>query len=317
MRLIRKTREMCRLIRKTQADVIDAHLISAGVVSVLAGFITRTPVTVTLYDAGAPELSFPLSRLVYQLIYSLSTAIVTDSKARADQLRRHMPRRTPVWIIPNGMPQAVSEKDCVQMRQILGLPGDPKIKVIGQVSAVVPYKGLLVLLDAARLVLQQEPDIAFLIVGYMKASRNFKEVLEKRAIELGIAERVRIVSYPGVIADPWAAIDIHVHASLLDSLPNAIIEGMSLGKPAVVTSTGGCAEAVDHGKTGLVVPPGDHVALANALLELIRNPETANALGQAAYERYCERYRAETMTRDLEKALFDLVQSGRKNGRRV
>jgi glycosyltransferase involved in cell wall biosynthesis len=135
--------------------------------------------------------------------------------------------------------------------------------------------------------------------------------LEREIADMGLSDRIRILNYPGHIGDVWKTIDIHVHASLLDSLPNAIIESMSLGKPAVVTSVGGIPEIVEDGETGLIVPPGDSEGLARALLRLLREPELAQRLGKAARNRYQKRYRPEVMTRRLESLFTDLVR--RKN----
>ena len=66
------------------------------------------------------------------------------------------------------------------------------------------------------------------MVGYDRTNVSYQDSLEQRAAALGIAESIRIVSYAGPIGDVWHALDIHVHASLMDSLPNAIIEGMSV-----------------------------------------------------------------------------------------
>jgi glycosyltransferase involved in cell wall biosynthesis len=90
-------------------------------------------------------------------------------------------------------------------------------------------------------------------------------------------------------------------------LPSAIIEGMSLGKPAVVTSVGGIPEIVENDKTGRLVPPGDSKALSTALLRLLREPERAKRLGEEAKKRYEELYRPETITRRLENLFADLI----------
>jgi glycosyltransferase involved in cell wall biosynthesis len=79
----------------------------------------------------------------------------------------------------------------------------------------------------------------------------------------------------------------------------------------VATSVGGIPEMVEHEKTGLIVPPGDPDALAQALLRLLREPEMAQRLGKAARNRYQKRYRPEVMTRKLESLFTDLVR--RKN----
>ena len=138
-------------------------------------------------------------------------------------------------------------------------------------SRLVPYKGHGVLLNAARQVLEKEPETAFLLCGYA-CPPQYLEQLRRQADELGIADRVRIGGYPGPIADVWGAIDVHVHASLLDSSPIAIHESMALGLPAVVTDVGGIRELVQNSQTALVVPPGDVAALVDAILRVLRSP---------------------------------------------
>jgi glycosyltransferase involved in cell wall biosynthesis len=149
----------------------------------------------------------------------------------------------------------------------------------------------------------------FLVVGYERPPGDtiYRKELRQRAIELGIGDRVIIAHYPGAIGDVWSVIDIHVHASLYDSLPIAVQEGMSLGKPAVVTSVGDVATMVENERTGLVVPPGDSDALADAILRLLGDQLTAERLGRAAAQRYLERYRPEVMTRAIEDLFLELI----------
>ena len=127
------------------------------------------------------------------------------------------------------------------MRRVLSrLPEDPAARVIAQIATLMPTKGQTVLLDAARSVLHTFPDAAFLMVGFPR-DRSYKDELVRRAEEMGIADRVRIVSYPGNIGDVWKTmIDIHAapDAARLASR-EAIIEAMSLGIPSVVTPVGG------------------------------------------------------------------------------
>jgi glycosyltransferase involved in cell wall biosynthesis len=165
----------------------------------------------------------------------------------------------------------------------------------------------MVLLEAARSVLETFPDAFFLLIGYEKGSPGLKDRLERKALELGISDCVRITGYPGAIGDVWNIVDVHVHPTLFDSLPNAIIEGMSLGKPAVVTAVGGIPEAVIHNETGLVVPPGDAPKLAEAIRRLLTNPALAEEFGCAALRRYEERYQPEIMARKIESCFTEVI----------
>src|SRR5512144_370308 len=143
--------------------------------------------------------------------------------------------------------------------------------------------------------MQEEPNTAVLICGYPHVS-GYLEKLEEQAARMGISDRVRITSYPGPVGDVWAAIDIHVHASLYDSAPIAIHESMALGLPAVVTAVGGVPDLVRDGDTGLLVPPNDPECLAESLLRVVRDPDTARRLGAAARARYEAQYTAPVMT---------------------
>jgi glycosyltransferase involved in cell wall biosynthesis len=173
--------------------------------------------------------------------------------------------------------------------------------VVGQVSGIIPSKGHEVLLEAAARILEREAGVAFLFAGFPRGQDAHQRRLRERIRELGVSDRVRLAGYPGPIGDVWNVIDVHVHASLFDSLPNAIIEGMSLGKPAVVTAVGGIPEIVTHGETGLVVPPGDVDALEHAITRLLRSPDEAARLGAAARRRYEARLRPEHMTAAMEQ----------------
>lgn len=295
--------ELVRLIRRRGIDVVDTHHTIAKLAAVAAARITGTRSVVTEYHQ-------PFSmRLASQFALGASDAIVTDSRCRAAEIQDWMIRSKPsVSVIHNGVDPPAATRPADEVRRILQIPDRPGAPVIGQISALIPIKGHRLLLDAAAIVLKQRPECMFLFVGYDRGYSQYAEELKDHAAQLGIAENVRFTGYAGPIGDVWQLIDIHAHASLFDSLPNAIIEGMSLAKPAVVTSVGGIPEVVDHETTGLVVPPNDSEALAGGLLRLLGDDRFAHRLGTAAQMRYRERLRPEVMARALEALFRDVVR---------
>jgi glycosyltransferase involved in cell wall biosynthesis len=304
--LRRMLRRMCGVIRERRIDLIDAQHATAGLMGVLAGTLTRRPVTVTEYYPH--YFDRPGMRLVGNAVYLLADAFICDSKAHSDLVNRWLLRPHPrSMVIPNGIPVPVVTRTNAEMRERLAIPPDRSVRVVGQVSRLVPHKGQRVLLKAARKVLTEAPDTYFVITGYAGEDPPYLETLKQDARELQIADRVRFVSWPGSIGDVWELLDIHVHASVQDSLPIAITEGMSFGKPAVVTNVGGVREMVTHEETGLVVPMHDPNALADGVLRLLREPDTARRLGAAALGRYQRGYRPEVMTRALESLFVDVV----------
>jgi glycosyltransferase involved in cell wall biosynthesis len=305
--LFRKVRKFTSLIRELDIDLLDIHLAPSNPAGVLAATHAGVPSVITAYNLT--RMRTIRSWTKGQFTLAMADLLITDSHAQARKFRDWLLRPRPVQIIPNGTPAPQTEKSACEVRRYLGVPEDPTIRVIGQIASLVPYKGQRVLLNAARSILQQEPKCFFLVVGYTRKDEDLDYLsrLESQAAEAGITERVRILGYPGPIGDVWELIDIHVHPTLLDSLPNAIIESMSLAKPAVVTAVGGIPEMVEHEVTGLVVPPGDSYAVSQAVLRLIREPGLAERLGREARIRYQRRYRPEIMTSKLQDCFVELA----------
>ncbi len=303
LRVLRRARRLARVVRRWNIDVIDART-AAGLLCALAGKMTGTPTAITDYGIADEALAWTWSM---RMSFLLADRVLTDSEIRADQFRAqcYMAKQK-VLVIPNGIPQPSSIYSRCEARRIFEIAEDPKIRVIGQVARLIDYKGQSVLIRAAPEILARHPQSIFLIVGYTLHD-EYRQELQSLAAALGIADHIRIVSYPGSIGDVWRAIDIHAHPSLLDSLPIAVAESMSLGKPAVVTSAGGIPEIVEHGVTGLVVTPGDPTALASAILQLLEDQELARRLGEAARERYEQRYRPEIMTSALEELFVRMI----------
>jgi glycosyltransferase involved in cell wall biosynthesis len=308
-RFARLAARLTHLVRERKLDVLDLNGgISLGL-GICVSKLLRLPTVATIFDNFFWDR--PLWRPFGRRLMSQPDVILTDSEQRSQLLQRWLSLARAPRVIRNGISIPVSPHGKAEMRKRLGLPNGEDVKVIGQVSSIMPSKGQMVLLDAIRQVLPRFPSVCLLICGY-PAPRNetdFVAELHARARAYGIDERVRILSYPGDIADVWTAIDIHVHPSMRDSSPIAVIEGMSLGKPAVVTAEGGIVELVAHEQSGLVVPPGNADALARAIEQLLRQPAIAAEFGRAAQRRYQARHQPEPMVRELERVFSATAQS--------
>jgi glycosyltransferase involved in cell wall biosynthesis len=311
--LTRRVARLSKILRQRRIDVIDAHMSSAILYAAMARkFSAVRGVVATEY--GLSTWDRPVRRTLARAAFRQVDTLVTDSHMRCREMYEWL--KNPALktaVIPNGVYRPLTTETSASMRRKLDLPEDPQIRIIGQVSRLLPFKGHRPLLEAAKIVLDRHPQAAFLLCGFAP-DPAYRASLQKLADDLGIAPRVRIVSYPGTIGDVWAAIDIHVHASLIESLPVAIAEGMSLGKPAVVAAAGGIPELVDDGKTGLIVPTGQPVPLAEALIRVLKEPDLARQLGEAALQRYEQMCKPEQMARSLED-LFHATAFGNANGK--
>jgi glycosyltransferase involved in cell wall biosynthesis len=162
-------------------------------------------------------------------------------------------------------------------RASLGLPGDAFL--IGVVGRLSGEKGHLVLLDALARLLPSHPHARLLIVG----TGYMKPLIEARAAELGISDRVHI---PGFVEDlPTAlrAMDVCVLPSILEEgFPTALVEAQMAGLPVVGSDIGGTRETMIPGETGLLARAGDPDSLAAALARLAADPALRAAMAAAA-----------------------------------
>jgi len=308
---------VARLARNCQADLIDARLDGGMLVGIPAAILARKPSVVTLYDAR-PYARYAFWRVARVLMLNLTNAVITDSAVRRSELERWILNPSGrTWNIPNGISAPEPSRDIADVRNELNIPSTPETRIIAQISSIVPYKGHMVLLEAARKVVDEYPNAFFLLIGYSRQYSEYRRQVLERIKDLGIADRVRVHAYPGPIGDIWQLVDIQAHASLFDSKPNAILEGMALGRSAVVTAVGGIPEAVEHERTGLVVPPNDADALARALLRILHDPKEAIAFGEAARARHTTHYQPASMAKALEKCYDSVIASSKARRARL
>jgi len=119
--------------------------------------------------------------------------------------------------------------------------------------------------------------------------------LKKLSIELGLADKVEFVGYVSNASRYLSSVDIFVLSSFTEGLPITILEAMRAGKPIVATAVGGVPEALEYGKCGILVKPGDPTGLAIGISSLIRSPETQSMLGEKARCRFKELYDSRVM----------------------
>jgi glycosyltransferase involved in cell wall biosynthesis len=163
--------------------------------------------------------------------------------------------------------------------------------VVGNVAALVPHKGHRHLIEAAHLVVQQIPDVRFVILG----EGELREPLERQVREYRLERHVLL---PGFRTDVLGCIkrfDVFVMSSVTEGLGTSLLDAMACGKPVVASDTGGIPEIVDPQATGVLVPPRDHHALAAAILALLADEGRRRRMGEAGLARVRAQFTVERM----------------------
>lgn len=190
-----------------------------------------------------------------------------------------------------------------QLRQELALPSDTII--IGRIARYHPMKDYVNLLEAGAKLLTKNDQVHFVLVG-PNIDYNNKELTEKIK-ELGINNNVHLLGIRDDTPELNAGFDIACTTSAWgEGFPNVVGEAMSCGVPCVVTDVGDSAWLV--GDTGLVVPPCNSSALAEAWQKLIINPELRQDLGAKARQRIVDNFALEKIVSNYENLYAEILR---------
>jgi glycosyltransferase involved in cell wall biosynthesis len=182
--------------------------------------------------------------------------------------------------------------------------------VVGTVANFTPKKDHAGLLRAAEQTRLQVPDLRWLLMG----SGPLETELREEAARRGLADCVQFLGSRSDVLELLPALDVFVLGSRFEGLPISLIEAMGTGVACVATAVGGIPEAVEDGRHGVLVPPGDPVALASAVVDLLQDPARRTALAAAAAKHVQERFSIEHAVRSTEE-LYASLLGGTLRGR--
>ncbi len=291
---------MSRSLRGRGAHVVHTHNTAAGFYGALAGRLAGLPIVHTKHGQN---LTGGSQKTLSRVTYLLTEHVVAVSEPARELARSEGARPEQLSVIDNGVDLSrfsERERRRAEARERVGA-GEGEL-VVGTVGRLAAVKNQGLLIDSARDVSSiAGRRIVLVIVG----DGPEKSRLAARA--QGGPPGLRVVLPGAGRAEEWMpAFDIFVLSSDSEGLPIALLEAMACGLPAVVTGVGAMPEVVERGRSGIVVPPGDREALAQAIGTLGSDASPREALGAAARRRVQERYSAETMARAYE-ALYRKV----------
>lgn len=169
--------------------------------------------------------------------------------------------------------------------------------VIGSISTLIDQKGIVFLIETAHLLRKKGVNALFLVVG----EGPLRPQLEEKCRQFGLTESIIFTGWiPQAANRMMPLFDIFFQPSLWEAMSMVVLEAMTAGRPVVVTDVGDNRHVVEHGKTGLVVPPKDIEQMASALQALINSKEQREEFGLAGRARFEKEYTAKMMARKYE-----------------
>ncbi|HWK25988.1 MAG TPA: glycosyltransferase family 4 protein [Solirubrobacter sp.] len=287
-------RSLATLIRAARGfDLVHAHSAKAGVLARLAALAAVRPAVYTPH--GFPfvgdmrEARRVFSRVAERALAPSTAAIIAVCEFERDLARAEKLRPARIAVVHNGSPPCDAP------------PRPPGGLTVGTVSALRRGKGVDVFLAAAPRILEAVPDAQLVVTGDGPLRDELKRAADPR---------VRFEPYRPPAHNHLKALDVYVLASSWEAFPIGPLEALACGVPQVVTAVGGTREAVT-GQTGLLIPPKDPDALAQAVIELLKDPQRRARMQHASRERHARRFTVDRMVAGTA-AVYDAVLSTRR-----
>jgi len=202
---------------------------------------------------------------------------VCVSQAQAERVKNALVPPKKITVIRNAIGDEAFAAPEPAYASLLGeyFSKTPK-RLVGAAGRLSPEKGFDQLVEAAGLVLKQDPDIGFVLFG----DGPLRARLASQIADKGIGRRFILAGFRTDLAKFLPHLDLIVLPSFTEGLPVILLEAFAAGVPAVATAVGGTGEVIQEGQSGYLVSPGDPRALAGRILEMFRDETRRKAMGE-------------------------------------
>ena len=281
--------KLCQLIRDERIDIINTHLTTASWQGALAGKICGVP-SVAVVHATDRKTWFQHADYLIAVSGGVKDALIEQGIA---------PEKIEVLYHGIDLEQYVAPLETAAAKARLNLPADAQ--TVGVVASLIPRKGHRFLLEALK---NMEAPVHALFAG----EGELDEELRGQVREMGLEKRVHFLGFRRDVPEIVCAMDAFVLPSLKEGLSIAVMEAMALEKPVICSAIAGLPEVVRDGQTGFLVPPGDSLALQNALEKLFADENLRQQLGHNA-RRFLEEHFEQNACLDAMESYFRRIVS--------
>lgn len=308
-RVIPATLRLARMFRKEDADIVHNYLLRANAVGSVAARLAGVPV-VLASKRGCHEMRGWELRGA-QLGNALADCVTTNADAVREFV--HDDESCPLEkmvVIPSGVdtdrfrPSTGADARAASFyKERLGLrPADP---VVGIVTRMRVRKGVEEFLAAMIDVRRRHPGAQAVIVGEVELDDELREMVAAG----GMTEDLHLLGRRSDMPEVLASFDLFVLSSHDEGMSNAILEAMSMEKPVVATDVGGTGEVVREGVSGRLVPPRVVAPLADAIADVLADPEGMIRMGREGRAIVVDGFSARSMVRQMEALYEKLVRA--------
>jgi len=299
---IKNILEIKRYIKENGIKILQTFHPNADLYGPVVGRVSGVPIIISSRrDLGVNRRHLTLQRGINRLVQGMIAPSKAVKKVIVEKEDVSEPK---VKIIYNGIDTEYfkAKREKSSWRNQIGLHDSHFVITI--VANLYKIKGVEYFIRAASLIAQEVPESKFIIVGQGAE----KESLTKLATKLGISERIIFTGSIYNTKNYLAISDVYVSSSLSEGFSNSILEAMAMGLPVVATDVGGNREAVVDKESGFLVPSLDYGGIALKVIELYRNHDLKNEMGDKGRTIVEERFDLRGMIKEHEELYLELIR---------
>ena len=293
------------LIRRVDPDIVHTHGALSGRI---AAKQCGKKIVYTRHSAFPvpAKLRYPPGRWVNKWMNEhYADRIIAVSPAAAANLTDAGVSPRKITVMMNGVApvERAGPETCRAFRAKYGL--QEGVFTAGILARIEPYKGHLHIVEAAQQLKGEGRKLQVLIAG----TGGYEEELRGEVSRRGLEDTVFFLGFQSDVAPVLSVLDVQLNASYgTETSSLSILEGMSMGLPAVVSSYGGNPWLIDDGEDGLIFPNRDSAALARCVARLMDEPDTLRHMGERAVEIFHRRFTGQIFAKNVEQVYLDLLK---------
>ena len=301
---------LSRLIREDNPDIVHTHGALSGRI---AGKRCGKHVVFTRHSGFSlnPFFTKGPGKAFFRIINDrYADRIIATSSACRDDMISCGVSKSKIDLILNGSPPIAkcSDQERAQLRLEYGFATDDFLA--GIVARIEPYKGQMFVVEAARILKETDQKVKIIIAG----TGSYGDEVKKRAKELGLDDIIVFTGFLQDVAPLFNILDVQINASYVETSSLSLLEGMSIGLPAIASNDSGNPLVIQDGVNGLLFKSRDSKALADCIIRLRSSPELACTLMTGALEVYDSKFTCERFARDTE-ATYTKTMEAFTNGK--
>ncbi len=304
-------RRLVKVLREINPQIVHTHSSKAGIMGRAAAAKLGIPSVHTIHGASFFRDQNPTAHRAYISMEKWATKKSAKTISVCDAMTKQyldagIGKPEDYITIYSGMevePFINPPRSREEVRKELGFK--PEDIVVGKIARLFELKGHEFVIQAAKRIINEQPQVKFMFVG----NGILREQFEQEIASAGLSESFVFTGLvpPQQVPELIGAMDIVVHTSLREGLARVLPQGLIAGKPVISYDVDGAREVAINGETGFLLPPETVTELEDAIIQLAADPELREKYGKAGQGKFTDQFRHQTMTRRIREVYAEIL----------